>query len=80
MKNVWNVPAFLCNIIREHLGLLESQGREPHAEISVEDPVIDEFYLETWIKSAEQNTAIYEEVRLCQSYLHTPIPCYSVMA
>lgn len=51
-------------LFREHLGLLKMGNNE----ISIEDPVADCFYKETWIRIAARNTKIYEEVFRC-------IPC-----
>ena len=54
--------------LREHLGLLPSQckgvveGSSPNDDISVEDPASDEFYLNTWMKAASNNTLLYRQV------------------
>ena len=56
----------VCKLIhREHLGLLDVQqkeGMEP-APLDVEDPACDEFYLNTWMKTAQNNTQLFEKVR-----------------
>ena len=53
-------------ITREHLGLLPSQQKggveSPSSDISVEDPASDEFYLNTWMKAAINNTQLYRQV------------------
>ena len=51
---------------REHLGLLPAQQvggvQSPSPDISVEDPACEQFYLNTWMKSAHTNTELYEKV------------------
>ena len=48
---------------REHLGLLPAQQRGGvQPDISVEDPASDDFYLNTWMKSAQNNTQLYKQV------------------
>ena len=56
----WGYPPGPC---REHLGLLEGQVSSPNPDLSVEDPVCDKFYEATWMKAAESNTSIYEQVQ-----------------
>jgi phospholipase D1/2 len=54
------------HLFKEHLGLLPSQQKggveSPSSDISVEDPASDEFYLNTWMKAAINNTQLYRQV------------------
>lgn len=50
------------HLFREHLGLL---GEITDKGIDVTDPVCDKFYRDTWIKIADDNTEIYENVFQC---------------
>ncbi|CAI8009389.1 Phospholipase D2 [Geodia barretti] len=54
------------HLFKEHLGLLPSQQKggveSPSSDISVEDPASDEFYLNTWMKAAINNTQLYKQV------------------
>ena len=56
--------------VREHLGLLHTQKpvEVDSPTISVEDPVCDDFYLDTWVKTAHSNTEIFEQVRIIKLY------------
>lgn len=54
------MPSVYCDC-REHLGLLEVQGKV-NPGIDVVDPVCDQFYNDTWVHAANTNTEIYEQV------------------
>ena len=58
---------FYIMSFREHLGLLEEQchhhGKSNTDSISVEDPLCEKFY-GTWMRTAEDNMKIYEEVNI----------------
>ena len=41
---------------------MKVQSKESRPEMSVKDPACDQFYLYTWMKAAEKNTEIFEEV------------------
>lgn len=41
-------------LFREHLGLDES-------DTSVQDPIVESFYKEKWLKTANKNTQVYNE-------------------
>lgn len=43
-------------LFREHLGLLDD------TTVDVTDPVSDDFYNNVWLKTAQRNTDIFEEV------------------
>ena len=44
------------------LDVEQKEGAEP-VSLSVEDPASEEFYINTWMKTAHSNTELYEEVR-----------------
>ena len=45
------------------LDVQQKEGAEP-VSLSVEDPASEEFYINTWMKTAHSNTDVYEEVRV----------------
>ena len=44
------------------LDVQQKEGVKP-VSLSVEDPASEEFYINTWMKTAHSNTDVYEEVR-----------------
>ncbi|KAJ1525142.1 hypothetical protein ONE63_009978 [Megalurothrips usitatus] len=48
------------HLFSEHLGLIDSDSN-----VNISDPASDYFYREVWMKTAAENTAIYEEVFHC---------------
>nr|XP_006811729.1 PREDICTED: phospholipase D1 [Saccoglossus kowalevskii] len=55
------------NLFREHLGMLTN----PKAVFDVTDPVCDEFFYNSWNKTAETNTEIFDKVFNCIPCNHT---------
>ncbi|XP_077999833.1 phospholipase D1-like [Glandiceps talaboti] len=52
------------HLFREHLGLVT----QPDSDIDVTDPTCNKFYKEIWMKTANENTEVYDKVFHC-------IPC-----
>ncbi|XP_025018456.1 phospholipase D2 isoform X2 [Tetranychus urticae] len=49
-------------LFREHLGSLQTKSGSKSSRIDVRDPISDAFYFDTWLKIAQSNTKIYDEV------------------
>lgn len=57
--------------MKEHLGLLPNERRPakfPY-DVTCDDPVADDFFVDIWQSTAKLNTRIYEEVRRIVCYL-----------
>lgn len=57
-------------LFKEHLGLLKNTESESsdyaiRKDVSVMDPLDDEFYFNVWNKTAEGNTLVYRELFKC---------------
>lgn len=52
-------------LMEEHLGLMENSYHKAPKEISVDDPIAENFFVNVWMKAAHDNTRIYEEVFRC---------------
>ncbi|KAM8713812.1 hypothetical protein ACLKA7_014042 [Drosophila subpalustris] len=51
-------------LFKEHLGLLDSDG-STRSDMSISDPVCDQFWHNTWRRISTRNTEIYDEVFKC---------------
>ena len=51
------------------LNVQQKEGVEP-VSLSVEDPASEEFYINTWMKTAHSNTELFQEVRKSRSCYH----------
>lgn len=44
------------NLFKEHLGLFDDSS------VDITDPISDDFYNNVWLKTAQRNTEVYDEV------------------
>ena len=58
----YSAGKFSCSLrrrlMKEHLGIINENPQQ----ISIRDPVVDSFYKDVWLKTAQNNTIIYEKV------------------